>query len=71
MHRIFITDLDGTLLRSDQTLSDYTVDVLNAAMQEEDCIVSFATARGFVSAIGVVSPVAWKYPAILYNGALL
>jgi Cof subfamily protein (haloacid dehalogenase superfamily) len=70
LSRIFITDLDGTLLRSDQTLSDYTIKVLNTAIQN-DYIVSFATARGLISAINVVSNVAWKHPVILYNGALL
>jgi Cof subfamily protein (haloacid dehalogenase superfamily) len=68
--RIFITDLDGTLLRSDQTLSEYTIKVLNTAVQG-DIIISFATARGLISAMHVVSDVAWKYPVILYNGALL
>ncbi len=70
MTSIFITDLDGTLLRSDQTLSAYTVKVLNTAIQ---CghIVSFATARGFFSSMQAVSEVAWKHPVILYNGALL
>ncbi|WP_430691902.1 HAD hydrolase family protein [Paenibacillus woosongensis] len=70
MSRIFITDLDGTLLRSDQTMSDFTVDVLNSAIQE-GCIISFATARGLISAYSVVSDIAWKHPVILYNGALL
>lgn len=70
MSEIFITDLDGTLLRSDQTMSDFTVHVLNFAIQE-DFIISFATARGLISAYSVVSDIAWKHPAILYNGALL
>lgn len=70
MSRIFITDLDGTLLRSDQTMSDFTVNVLNSAIQE-GCIISFATARGLFSAYSVVSDIAWKHPVILYNGALL
>jgi len=68
---LFVTDLDGTLLRSDQTLSDYSAAVLNAAMEEKNCIVSFATARGLISALSVVPQVAWRYPVILYNGALL
>ncbi|MFD3259806.1 HAD-IIB family hydrolase [Paenibacillus lentus] len=70
MSKIFITDLDGTLLRSDQTLSNYTINTLNTAL-ENNFIVSFATARGLVSAIHVVSNIAWKHPVILYNGALL
>ncbi|MCR8644425.1 HAD-IIB family hydrolase [Paenibacillus sp. N1-5-1-14] len=68
--QVFITDLDGTLLRSDQTLSNHTVDTLTCLL-EQDTIVTFATARGSISAQNVVGRVPWKYPVILYNGALL
>lgn len=68
--RAYITDLDGTLLRSDQTLSGYTIGVLSNALAQ-DVVVSFATARGYISAHSVVSAIPWKYPLILYNGALL
>ncbi|WP_249898136.1 Cof-type HAD-IIB family hydrolase [Paenibacillus sp. PK3_47] len=66
----FVTDLDGTLLTSEQRLTDYTVRVLTEAM-EQGVIVSFATARGYVSAASVVSEIAWRFPVILYNGALI
>lgn len=68
--RAYITDLDGTLLRSDQTLSPYTRDVISNAL-EQDVVVTFATARGYISAHSVVSDIPWKYPVILYNGALI
>ena len=68
--RAYITDLDGTLLRSDQTLSPYTRDVISNAL-EQDVVVTFATARGYISAQSVVSDIPWKYPVILYNGALI
>lgn len=68
--RAYITDLDGTLLRSDQTLSPYTMNVVTDAL-ERDLIVTFATARGYISAQSVVSDIPWKYPVILYNGALI
>jgi Cof subfamily protein (haloacid dehalogenase superfamily) len=68
--RVFITDLDGTLLRSDQTISEASVDILTNAL-DQDIVISYATARGFISANSVAAAVPWKYPVILYNGALI
>jgi len=45
MFKLIVTDLDGTLLRGDKTISDYTVNVLKEAKQN-GIIVAFATARG-------------------------
>jgi len=67
---VYVTDLDGTLLQSDQTLSAHTVEALNYFLAEEG-VFTFATARGFISAMSVVEQIAWKHPMILYNGALL
>lgn len=66
----FLTDLDGTLLRSDTTLSDFTVDVLNQTLAEGH-VCSFATARSFISAKPLVESIGWSYPVIVYNGALI
>ncbi|AIQ58028.1 Cof-type HAD-IIB family hydrolase [Paenibacillus borealis] len=68
--KAYVTDLDGTLLNSEQKLTDYTVQVITEAM-ERGIIISFATARGFISADSVVADISWKYPLILYNGALI
>lgn len=68
--KYFLTDLDGTLLSSDATLSAYTISTLKKLL-EEDIVVSFATARSYSSAIAVVKEVPWKYPMVLYNGAIL
>ncbi|MDH6669723.1 Cof subfamily protein (haloacid dehalogenase superfamily) [Paenibacillus sp. LBL] len=69
-NKVYITDLDGTLLRSDQRLSSYTTEVISSAL-EQDMVVTFATARGYISALSVVSDITWRYPSILYNGALI
>lgn len=42
--QMIVTDLDRTLLRSDRTISDYTVDVLKRC-RERGVRVAFATAR--------------------------
>ncbi|MBB6670355.1 HAD-IIB family hydrolase [Cohnella nanjingensis] len=66
----FLTDLDGTLLRSDASLSDYSVRILTQALNE-GLFVSYATARSYISAHKIVSAVPWRYPVVLYNGAVL
>jgi Cof subfamily protein (haloacid dehalogenase superfamily) len=67
---LFVTDLDGTLLRSNASLSEYSLEVLSEALARGH-MVTFATARSYTSAMKVVSAVPWKYPILLYNGALL
>jgi Cof subfamily protein (haloacid dehalogenase superfamily) len=66
----FLTDLDGTLLQSDATLSEYTMNVLCSALNE-GIIISYATARSYMSSNKIVSVIPWKYPVVLYNGAVI
>lgn len=66
----YITDLDGTLLTSEQKLTDYTVQVITQAL-DQGALISYATARGYVSAARVVTQIPWRHPLILYNGALI
>lgn len=70
MRGVFVTDLDGTLLQADQTVSDYSAEVLNRAI-EAGCIITYATARGLRSSRQATDTVNWKSPVILYNGALV
>ncbi|NIK77819.1 hypothetical protein FHS15_002957 [Paenibacillus castaneae] len=66
----FLTDLDGTLLRSDATLSDYTISIITDALSK-GIMISYATARSYISSNNIVSVIPWKYPIILYNGAVI
>jgi hydroxymethylpyrimidine pyrophosphatase-like HAD family hydrolase len=50
----FLTDLDGTLLRSDATLSPYTSRILEQAL-ERGAVISYATARSYTSSNSVVA----------------
>lgn len=68
--RYFVTDLDGTLLRSDASVSDLTVDVVTRALQAGQ-VVSFATARSWISAKPQVHRIPWRHPIIVYNGAII
>lgn len=65
-----LTDLDGTLLRSDATLSPYTKQIITEAVQK-GAVISYATARSFISSNRIVSEITWKYPILLYNGAVM
>lgn len=68
--RLFLTDLDGTLLDSSGRLSTYAARVITRLLSLGH-VVSFATARSLVSAKPLVQAVPWRYPAILYDGALM
>jgi Cof subfamily protein (haloacid dehalogenase superfamily) len=71
MEKLYIlTDLDGTLLRSNSTLSTFSIDIFTSAI-EAGHFVSYATARSYTSSQTLVSAIPWQFPIILYNGALL
>lgn len=64
---LYVTDLDGTLLRSDTTLSEYTVNTLNRLIGE-GVMFTYATARSYVSASPLVSSLNLCCPAVIFNG---
>jgi Cof subfamily protein (haloacid dehalogenase superfamily) len=68
--KFILTDLDGTLLQSNASLSDYTIKVLLEAL-DQGIVISYATARSYLSSNRIVSVIPWKYPLVLYNGALI
>lgn len=45
MWKLILLDLDGTLVRTDKTISDYTLDVLERC-REKGCKIAISTARG-------------------------
>lgn len=67
---LFVSDLDGTLLRSDATISSYTADVINELTQR-GILFSYATARSFVTARKITEGLNAKIPVIVYNGAFI
>jgi len=70
MKTLYLTDLDGTLLRSDQQLSDYTTRTINNLTQS-GVHFSYATARSQVSASRVTGGLATPLPVICYNGGFI
>lgn len=56
---LYVTDLDGTLMRGDKTISAFTVDTLNRLI-EQGMLITYATARSFHSAWEITKDVFQK-----------
>lgn len=70
MPTLYLSDLDGTLLRSDQRTSTYTNETINRLVAE-GMIFSYATARSFNTARKVTQGLDARIPLIVYNGAFI
>ena len=68
---LYVTDLDGTFLRSDTSISDYTVRTINRLIDERGVLFTYATARSFASAFPLVKKLDLRCPAITFNGAFI
>jgi Cof subfamily protein (haloacid dehalogenase superfamily) len=69
MKPIYITDLDHTFLRTDQSISEFTRDIWNAKSTEN--ILSIATARSFQKTSQFLSKLHLKHPLILLDGTMV
>lgn len=67
---LFVSDLDGTLLRSDETLSFYTCQTIRSLI-EKGILFTYATARSSTTAKKVTRGLEAKMPMIVYNGAFI
>ncbi|WP_051411334.1 HAD hydrolase family protein [Ruminococcus flavefaciens] len=67
---IYLSDLDGTLLNSEQKTSDFTNNVINKLVND-GMIFSYATARSWNTASKVTNGISVALPAIVYNGAFI
>lgn len=70
MKTLYVSDLDGTLLRSDETISEYTIDVLNRVIDSK-VPFAFATARSLITTRKVISGIDKRILLIVYNGAFI
>ncbi len=68
---LFISDLDGTLLTSRETISEYSLQQLNQLIDEKNVRFTYATARSLNSAAKACWGLRQNLPVILYNGALI
>lgn len=67
---LYVSDLDGTLLRSNEKTSEYTNEVINH-LTKKGMLFSYATARSLVTAKKVTKGINAKIPLIVYNGAFV
>ncbi len=70
MKTLYVTDLDGTLLNSNSSISPYTLKVINQLV-EEGIHFTYATARSLSSASIVTKGLSTKIPVIAYNGTII
>ncbi|WP_196594512.1 Cof-type HAD-IIB family hydrolase [Pectinatus sottacetonis] len=68
--KLFATDLDGTLLNSDDKISKRNADAVHAAIAA-GIIVTFATGRMYCSAVKYAEKINMDVPLVTYNGALI
>ena len=70
MKTLYVSDLDGTLLTPEQTLSKVTVDTINELVNK-GMIFSYATARSLITARQVTIGLDTNIPVIIYNGSFV
>ena len=68
MTTLYVSDLDGTLLNSNQTLSPFTIQTINQLVSD-GMLFSYATARSYQTAKKVTQGLQAPFPLIVYNGA--
>lgn len=70
MKILYVTDLDGTLLNSEASISQNSIEIINELINE-GMNFTYATARSLVSASKVTAGLSTKIPVIAYNGAFI
>lgn len=70
MKTLYVTDLDGTLMRDDKTISEESVAILNHLLSQGMCI-TYATARSLSSASIITKDISFYLPVIVRNGTIL
>ncbi len=68
MIRLVASDLDGTLLKTDGTLSDANVDTIRK-LNEKGIVFTAASGRNYTGVHELFAPYGFRYEAILANGA--
>ena len=67
---LYVTDLDGTLIRDDLTLSAWARREL-VAMLDEGVPITVATARSIASLSAILGDIPFRLPVVEFNGAFL
>lgn len=70
MKTLYVTDLDGTLMRDDKIISNESVAILNRLLAK-GIFLTYATARSLSSASKITRNISFKLPVIIRNGTIL
>lgn len=70
MKTLYVSDLDGTLLGSNEKTSEYTNQTINSLVKD-GLLFSYATARSFQTSHKVTKGLDANFPLIIYNGAMV
>ncbi len=70
-HTLYISDLDGTLLQNDATLSSFAKEKLTWLATHTNLCFSIATARTSASALRILQDIPFSCPIVLMNGVIL
>lgn len=70
MKTLYVSDLDGTLLGSNERTSDFTNRTINELVAD-GMLFSYATARSYITAHKVTQGLNAQIPVIIYNGAFI
>lgn len=69
--KLFVSDLDGTLLNSNAKVSDNTKKILNDLIGSKGLKFTVATARTPATAVPILEGIDINMPAVMMNGVLL
>ena len=67
---LYVSDLDGTLLRKDRSLSRFTRDTLNALV-DQGLLFTVASARSIASMRHLLAGLSLRLPVVEFNGAFV
>ena len=70
MKKLYVTDLDGTLLNKNEGISQKSIDTINELISK-GADITIATARSPVSASKYTSKLNLKLPILCYNGEII
>lgn len=70
MKRLYVSDLDGTLLNEDARISEKTVEILNREI-ERGLQFTISTARTPATALKIIEPLHLNLPIMMMNGVLI
>ena len=68
MKTLYLSDLDGTLLRRNARTSEETNRIINYLTAERGMLFSLATARSLITARKATAGLDVRFPMIIYNG---